>query len=252
MNTRGHQDRRLEWNFGAIVLCAVFIFFALAPRHASAAQNLLLNGDFSKGSEDQPDNWRTEAWIQKPEAFVCHWHPSKDGGPGEMEVDNLQDNDGRWKQSLSLTPGWYQLSADIRSENVGTKETGASISVMEDGIMSPELKGTSAWRRVTLYFSVGKGGADIDVALRIGGFASLNSGRAFFRNATLERIDAPPPNASPTFDLTAIRKAGEPVPSGSWWSMVLTFMVLAAIAVVGWRMFVDAPVPVVVERKRKR
>lgn len=233
-----------------MVLCAIFILVALSPRPVSAAPNLLVNGDFAKGSEDQPDNWRTEAWIQKPDAFVCHWHAPSAGGVGEMEVDNLQPNDGRWRQPLSLTQGWYHLSADIRTENVGTKEDGASISVMEDGIMSPEVKGTSGWQHEALYFKVGAGGADIDVALRVGGFGSLNSGRAFFRNARLEKIDAPPPNATPTFDLTAIRKAGEPVPIGAWWSMVLTFAMLAAIAVVGWRMFVDAPV--VVERKRKR
>ena len=245
MNTSGHR----HWRVGAIALCAVFIFVALAPGHAGAAQNLLQNGDFAKGSEDQPDEWRTEAWIQKPDAFVCHWHAPKNG-PAELEVDNLQANDGRWKQPLSLGPGWYQLSVDIRTEDVGAKEDGASISVMEDGINSPDVKGTSGWQRKSLYLKVGAGGADIDVALRVGGFGSLNTGRAFFRNAVLEKIDAPPPNAAPTFDLMAIRKAGEPVPSGSWWSLALTFVVLAAIAVVGWRMFVDAPV--VVERKRKR
>jgi hypothetical protein len=246
MNTSGHRHIR------AIVLCAVFILVALMPRHVSAAQNLLVNGDFAKGSEDQPDNWRTEAWINKPEAFVTHWHhPGKD--PGEMEVNNLQANDGRWMQPLQLAPGWYQLSVDIRTENVGAKETGASISVMEDGIMSPEVKGTSSgWQHESLYMKVGGHGADVDVALRVGGFGSLNTGRAFFRNARMEKIDAPPPNAAPTFDLMAIRKAGEPVPIGSWWSMVLTFIVLGATAAVGWRMFVDPPVVVVVERKRKR
>ena len=79
---------------------------------------------------------------------------------------------------------------------------------------------------------------------------SLNTGRAFFKNARVEKIDAPPPNAAPTYDLMAIRKAGEPVPSGSWWSLVLTFVMLAAIAFVGWWMFEDAPI--VVEPKRKR
>ena len=244
-------SRHPQWRIGAIALCAAIILAALAPHHVSAAQNLLANGDMSKGSEDQPDNWRIEAWINKPDAFVTHWHaPGKD--PGELEVNNLQANDGRWMQPLSLAPGWYQLSVDIRTENVGTKEDGASISVMEDGIMSPEVKGTSGWQHESLYLNVGGHGADVDVALRIGGFASLNTGRAFFRNARLEKIDAPPPNAAPTFDLMAIRKAGEPVPIGAFWSMVLTFAMLAAITVVGWRMFVDAPVVVVVERKRKR
>src|SRR6266849_10310304 len=87
----------------ATLLCAVLLSVGLTPRHAGAAQNLLQNGDFSKGSEDQPDSWRTEAWINKPEAFVCHWHPSP-GSAGELEVDNLQSDDGRWMQPLSLGP----------------------------------------------------------------------------------------------------------------------------------------------------
>jgi dolichyl-phosphate-mannose-protein mannosyltransferase len=245
MNGLSHSHRCLR----AVLLCAILLLVALTPRHAGAAQNLLQNGDFAKGSEDQPDAWRTVAWINKPEAFVCHWHPSPNGA-GELEVDNLQANDGRWMQPLSLGPGWYQLSVDIRTENVGAKEDGASISVMEDGIMSPEIKGTTGWQRVSLYLKVGGHGADVDVALRVGGFASLNTGRAFFRNATLVAIDAPPPNAAPTFDLMSIRQEAAPVPIGSRWSLVFTFVVLVAIACLGWRMFGDvANVP---ERTNRR
>jgi hypothetical protein len=246
MSASTHSQLRLS----ATLLCAMFLFVAMTPRGAGAAQNLLQNGNFAKGSEDQPDEWRTEAWINKPDAFVCHWHPPQNGNPGELEVDNLQANDGRWMQPLSLAPGWYQLSADIRTENVATKEDGASISIMEDGIMSPEIRGTAGWQRVSLYLKVGGKGADVDVALRVGGFASLNAGRAFFRNATLVAIDAPPPNAAPTFDLTSIRQEAAPVPLGSHWSLVLTFAALIAIAYLGWRMFGDvANVP---ERTSKR
>src|SRR5258708_1637601 len=123
MNRLSHSHLRLR----AILLCAVFLIFGMTPRHARAANNLLQNGNFAKGSEDQPDEWRTEAWINKPEAFLCHSHPSSNGA-GELEVDNLQANDGRWMQPLSLGPGWYELSADIRPENVGPKEGGASRS----------------------------------------------------------------------------------------------------------------------------
>jgi len=234
----------------AYVLFAVFMFVAITPRHAGAANNLLQNGNFAKGSEDQPDEWRTEAWINKPDAFVCHWHPPQNGAAGELEVNNLQANDGRWMQPLSLGPGWYQLSADIRTENVGIKEDGASISIMEDGIMSPEIRGTTGWQRVSLYLNGGGKGADVDVALRIGGFASLNTGRAFFRNVTLVAVDAPPPKATPTFDLMSIRQEAAPVPLGKHWSMVVTFAALIAIACLGWFLFGDvANVP---ERTSKR
>ncbi len=213
---------------------------ASTPRVATAAdqKNLLLNGDFKKGSEDQPDSWRIEAWINSPDAFQTHWHSYTDK-PSEMEVDNLKANDGRWMQPLTVPPGWYQLSVDLRTEDVGAKESGASISVMEDGIMSADIHGTTNWQRVTLYLKVSGHGADIDVALRIGGFGSLNTGKAFFRNATLFAIAAPPPNATPTYDLNTIRQQAAPVPIGSPYSLVLTFAMLAGFAWVGWRIYGD-------------
>jgi hypothetical protein len=142
-------------------------------------------------------------------------------------------------QSLTVQPGWYQLSVDLRTENVGAKESGATISVMEDGIMSADIHGTTDWQRVTLYLKVGGHGADIEVALRIGGFGSLNTGKAFFRNASLVAIDAPPPKATPTYDLVAIRKEAAPEPIGSPISLAFTFVALAAIAWAGWRIFGD-------------
>ena len=222
------------------LLLLALLAAASPPRLAYAAdqKNLLLNGDFKKGSEDQPDSWRTEAWINSPDAFQTHWHSYTDK-PSEMEVDNLQANDGRWMQPLTVPPGWYQLSVDVRTENVGAKESGASMSVMEDGIMSADIHGTTDWQRVTLYLKVGGHGADIDVALRVGGFGSLNTGKAFFRNASMVAIDAPPPSATPTYDLNAIRQQGAPVPIGSPISLVVTFIALAGIAWAGWRIYGD-------------
>jgi hypothetical protein len=223
----------------AFLLCAI-LSVVPTPAHAAAAdqKNLLLNGDFKKGSEDQPDSWRTEAWINSPDAFQTHWHSYTDN-PSEMEVDNLKANDGRWMQPLTVPPGWYQLSVDVRTEDVGAKESGASMSVMEDGIMSADIHGTTDWQRVTLYLKVGGHGADIDVALRVGGFGSLNTGKAFFRNASMVAIDAPPANATPTYDLNAIRQQGAPVPIGSPISLIVTFLALVGIAWAGWRIYGD-------------
>jgi hypothetical protein len=235
-----HYGKGLGVRFlSAIFICAGVLALP-TPRRAVAAdqKNLLLNGDFKKGSEDQPDSWRTEAWINSPDAFQTHWHSYTDK-PCEMEVNNLKPNDGRWMQPLTVPPGWYQLSVDLRTENVGAKESGASLSVMEDGIMSADIHGTTDWQRVTLYLKVGGHGADIDVALRVGGFGSLNSGKAFFRNASLIAIDAPPPSATPTYDLNAIRQQAAPVPKGSPISLVFTFALLAGIAWAGWRIYGD-------------
>lgn len=224
-----------------LVICVVTAMSSIAR----AGANLLANGDLSKGSEHQPDDWRTEAWLNDPNAFSYDWTHPAGGGPGRLIVRALKANDARWMQSLSLTPGWYHISAEVRTENVGTQATGATISIMEDGIMSADIRGTSGWQPVGLYLKVGSRGADISVALRLGGFGSLNVGTAYFRNARVEKVSAPPTGAAQVYDLAAIRKASEAIPVGSPITLVVTLALLAAVAAYGWWMFgVVAPNPV--------
>lgn len=219
---------------------SLLAILTIAPG-ACAAQELLHNADLSKGSENQPDDWRTEAWINEPSAVTFNWTHPPNGGPGELEVNALQPNDARWMQSLTLKPGWYYMSAEIRTENVGAQNSGATISVMEDGIMSPEVKGTTNWTRVGLYLRVGEKGADVEVAARVGGFGSLNSGRAFYRNTSAVPVDAPAAGAQAVYDLEKIRQAAEPVPIGKPYSLVLTYLLLLAIAYAGWYVFAQEP-----------
>jgi hypothetical protein len=218
-------------------LAAAVILAALPVEAAHAPGNLLINGNFETGSGSQPDDWRTEAWVNDPKSFHCDWTAPEAGQPGVVEVDNLKANDARWAQSLSLKPGWYHLSAEIRTENVGTANTGAAIAIMEDGVSSRDIRGTTAWQKVGFYLKIGGMGADVDVALRLGGYSNLNTGKAWFRNASLVAVPAPPTGASPTFDLAAIRKASQPKPIGSPITMILAVLALGAVAVLGWRGF---------------
>ncbi len=232
------------WRWRTAAMAAVAMLTVAAGRASAAPGNILLNGDLAKGSENQPDNWRTEAWVNGPDAVRYTWtHPTA-GNPGTAAVENLKPNDGRWMQSLTLPAGWYYCSADVRTENVGTAATGASISMMEDGIMSSDVRGTTDWQRLGFYVKVSGRGADVDIALRVGGFGSLNVGRAFFRDARVERIAAPPPGAHRVFDLMAIRKASATGPIGTPITVLATFLVLAAIAIWGWRRFpLESPAP---------
>jgi dolichyl-phosphate-mannose-protein mannosyltransferase len=233
----GEPGRGVRFRFAS----AVMLLIALLAIVPLARADLLHNGDLSKGSGNQPDFWRTEAWINDADAVAFNWTHPADGGAGQLEVHATKADDARWMQSLSLTPGWYHMTAEIRTEDVGADNSGATISVMEDGIMSPEVKGTSQWTQVGFYMRVGKKGADVEVALRIGGFGSLNTGRAFFRNANVVAVDAPPANAKPLFDLEKIRKDAEPVPIGKHLSVVLTYLLLIMIAYAGWYLFALEP-----------
>lgn len=232
---------RVGFASGAIISMTILLATISLPRTTHAAQELLHNADLSKGAGNQPDDWQTQAWINEPSAVTFNWTHPPNGGPGEAEVNAVKADDARWMQSMALTPGWYYISAEIRTENIGADNSGATISVMDDGIMSPEVKGTTSWTRVGLYMRVGKKGADVDVALRIGGFGSLNTGRAFYRNASVVAVDAPPPNAQPTYDLEKIRQAAQPVPIGRLYSLMLTYLFLIALAYAGWYVFAMEP-----------
>jgi dolichyl-phosphate-mannose-protein mannosyltransferase len=235
------RDGRSRIAAAAIISIGILIATCAIAPATFAAQELLHNADLAKGAGNQPDDWQTQAWINEPSAVTFSWTHPPDGGPGVAEVEAIKADDARWMQSMSLTPGWYYISAEIRTENIGKDASGATISVMEDGIMSPEVKGTSDWTKVGLYMRVGKKGADVDVALRIGGFGSLNTGRAFYRNASVMAVAAPPPNAQPTYDLDKIRQEALPVPLGKPYSMVLTYLLLLAMAYGGWYLFALEP-----------
>ncbi len=207
------------------------------PLSLAVSKNLLVNGDFATGSGTQPDDWRTEAWINNPESFAYSWNPPAAGKPGELVVNNLKPNDGRWMQSLTLAPGAYYLSVEIRTENIPADQTGATISIMDDGAMSRDVHGTTAWVKAGFYLTVGGKGSDIDVALRVGGFGSLNSGRAYFRHANVIKLAALPTGAGPVYELAELRKAAAPEPIGSPYSLAAVAVLLAAAAFVGWRLF---------------
>lgn len=246
-----NRRRRDLRRTAAIALC--LLLACVAARPALAAGNLLLNGNLATGTVNQPDHWRTEAWLNGPDAVQYTWiHPTA-STPGTVEVSNFKPNDARWMQSLTLAPGWYYCSAELRTENVGTAATGASISMMTDGIRSIDVRGTTDWQRIGFYVRIGGHGADTDIALRVGGFSSLNVGTAFFRSARVERVAAPPPGAQRVFDLTAIRRAERPKPIGTPITLVAAFLFLAAMSVWGWRRFpLEGPAPVPQKPPKKK
>ena len=208
--------------------------------------NLLVNGDFASGSGKSPDSWRTGGWYEAPTVTSYDWVHAP-GGEAELVVNNRQANDARWLQTMTLQPGWYYVGAEVRTEEVPNGAAGASVSLDEDSMNSADLHGSAGWQRLGLYLKVGAHGADVDVALRLGGFGSLNTGRAFFRKARVVKLDALPANAAPTFDLSVVRRSLVAPPVGKPWTLVVVFVLLAGMAVIGSRIYgveALAPAPV--------
>ena len=198
----------------------------IAPRGANAASvNLLNNGDFTHGSGSSCDGWRVDAWILAPTATEFIWIRPVGKEPGELEVDTHHDNDARWEQTVALDPGWYYFSVEARTEKILPFFIGATISVLEDSIMSADLKRTNGWTKLGFYLRVGPEGGDVDVALRIGGFIDLNRGKAFFRHASVVQVSGPPraKSTSSTSNRFARTKSSDPSARPGAWSRPSSF-----------------------------
>jgi hypothetical protein len=233
----------------AAILC-VLTLIAAGP--APVAKNLLNNGGFTHGSGDSVDGWRTDGWILTPGTTDYHWIAPANGQPGELEVFTHRDNDARWVQQLNLGPGWYHISAQVSTHDVLPFFTGANISLLEDGIVSRDLRGGNGWTRLGFYLKVGPKGADVDVALRLGGYMNLTRGQAFFRDAIVERVAGPPNGAARIYDLDKTRKSETTKPSGARWTLYATYAFFAILALIGWRLM-DAPkVKAVARRESER
>jgi hypothetical protein len=237
---------RLRWTEAALVLAIM-----ATPVRAWASRNLLNNGDFTRGSGASVDGWRTDAWVLNAGTTEYDWIGANHSEPAEVEISSHRDNDARWVQGLSLGPGWYHISVEARTRRVLPYFTGASVSVLEDGIMSEDLRGDHDWTSLGFYLRVGRHGADIDVALRLGGYMNLTRGQAWFRRARVVRIAEPPEDVR-VFDLGEIRKSEASGPIGHLWTLVATFLALGSATLVGWRLMSAPPVQQRAERIRRR
>ena len=122
-------------------LVALMLGLMIAPMAARAAErNLLNNGDFTHGAGTSCDGWRTDAWVMSLTATEFTWIRPVGNEPPQLEVNTLHDNDARWVQTLPLSPGWYYFSVEARTEKILPFFTGATISLLEDSIMSANLK----------------------------------------------------------------------------------------------------------------
>lgn len=234
---------RLPW------IAALIAGLLIVPAKARAEKNLLINGGFKRGSGNSVDEWRTDAWILTSGTTDYLWIPPEGDRAGEIELFSRHDNDARWVQQVSLVPGWYYISAEVRTVGVLPTFTGANVSVLEDGIVSGNLRGDNDWHRLGLYLRVGPRGANVDVALRLGGYMNLTRGRAFFRDAIVVKVSGPPAGADHVFDLDQVRKEEVTGPVGRRWTLVATLIALAILAGTGWRML-DTPANAPVEGER--
>jgi hypothetical protein len=172
---------------------------AFAPSLVRAQTNLLLNPGLTAGSGNSPLNWENSQFGgEQPGDVTFEWE--QDVQPPDLEIWNYQPADARWTETVHLKPGWYHFTASVRTENVGEDGTGANISVLDSWFLSRQVKGSGFWETVGFYMQVPTEG-DVILACRLGFYSSTDTGRAWFRDLSLIKVDAPASDGDPTFKL---------------------------------------------------
>jgi hypothetical protein len=163
---------------------------ALLAWPGAATALLLQNGRFTATSGGVPTAWRLEAWAK--DQTDVGWEPGTDGG-GLARLVNRGPNDARLCQSVSVTPGVeYRVTARVKTENVGHATAGALIAIEPRIADSVDLKGTQDWQ--TLEVSAkNQDAASWDVCLRLGSYANLNTGTAWFTDVRIDVVGGAPP-----------------------------------------------------------
>jgi hypothetical protein len=215
----------------AILLLAAFfglIFMSCRPASSSGKSGtVIINGDLTHGLKS-PDGWRTD--FQDSTAASFDWRQV--GGLGEISISNLKPQDSRWIQDIHLIPGWYLFSASMRTAGIPKQSVGASLSILIGGIISPTSSGDTGWHRESFYLEVDQP-ADVQLACRLGGYGSPNTGKAFFRDIQVSRVDEPPADAGQKFDLDVergVKNAGFSVASSRINPLVIGAILLALVA----------------------
>ncbi|MDD2899909.1 MAG: phospholipid carrier-dependent glycosyltransferase [Desulfuromonadaceae bacterium] len=150
--------------------------------------------------------WTTYDWNSSNKLTGPARFDNDQGNP--LHITSELPNDARFTRELSVDPDTiYHFSCRVRTENIGSAARGAGISVIDILDGSPDIKGSSnGWETVDFYGKTGPTQRTLTVTLGIGGYGSLNSGSAWFKDVRVEKAHTPPDTLQ-IIPLTAIDAA---------------------------------------------
>ena len=230
------MKKKTKWSIMAAALalvlaaCAV-VFLAQKEREQPVAPgNLLENGDFSAVTDGMPDHWNTGMWVTSAGASYLEAATAADGTTAAL-VENVAANDARFEQTVSVRGNaTYRLTARVMAEGCDTEELGANVSFLGVYGTSEDVHDTDgAWQTLTLYAHTGKGQKEATVCVRLGGYGSEATGRAWFTDVQLEQVEEAPVGAF-VLDLSTPEPQKEPAQTDGGKGAVIPGLLAAAAA----------------------
>ncbi|MBP3656996.1 MAG: phospholipid carrier-dependent glycosyltransferase [Clostridia bacterium] len=193
-----HMNRRMWLAAGALLaavllLAAALFVFAGGREKPLQEGNLLRNADFSQVTDGMPDGWTPGMWVTSAGVSFLEAATMEDGSPAVL-VENAALNDARFEQTVAVRPeSVYRLSVRVRAEGCDPARIGANVSFLGIYGTSEDVHDTQGGvETLTLYARTGKGQTEATVCLRVGGYGSENTGKAWFAGAELVQVEDVP------------------------------------------------------------
>ena len=150
------------------------------------------NPDFQyMDAESMPSGWYIDAWYTGDGDFFVELDEAD--GNTCLHLTNPVQNDVRLCQDIDVEPdSYYRISCDIKACGV-SDGGGANVSVAGTMAASEPITGdTTGWQRTELVGKTGQDRHTMTVCMRLGGYSSLSSGEAWFKDFSVTKLDGAP------------------------------------------------------------
>ncbi len=171
-----------------IILLTVLILLSF-PLNAFA--KTIVEDDFNEESSSYSTSQFDDV---NPAIFTWSETEGKDG-TGCIVIENITENDSRYVFKIDAKKNtYYRISAYIKTENVGSgaDKKGANISNWDTQEIFGNYTGDTEWTYTEFYGKTGKKQDSFTIALRLGGYSGDNTGKAYFDDFVVEKLDALP------------------------------------------------------------
>ncbi len=193
-----NMNRRIKFLSAVLLACLLVLTFSAGVAQAKNDQNLLENGNIeSFDAEDQLSAWYPDVWDTDEELSKLVVEVSDYDDGFCLSVENIGANDARYQQDVLVEPdSMYRFSAMVKAAGCDPDEAGAGLSIAYSQATSDYLYDTNgAWVLLEVYGQTGGDQTEMSVMARVGGYSSLNTGKAWFDDLRLEKVDSLPEGA---------------------------------------------------------
>ena len=180
-------------------ICAFFCLALTLMMCVTAAvgeANLLANGGFETlDASGNPVDWYPMAYrTQEGYSRIAVTPEKAHSGQYSAVVENASANDARYTCTVSVEPSsLYRLSAYVLVESMEDTGNGANLGIEDIYSYSDCLFDTDGeWKYLEWYGETGEDQHELTFGVRVGGYGAESTGKAYFDDVVLEKVDALP------------------------------------------------------------